>query len=87
VRDPGLDLWWFALPVLVGLGLLAAWRAGPGAGRPGAARPGEGADAGRRPFASVARPAVCGLVLAAQYLFMIDWAGGFTASPAPRFSG
>ncbi len=60
VRDPGLDLWWFVLPVLVGLGLLAAWRLA------------------RVPWLSAALPAVCGLVLAAQYLFMIDYA-------APRF--
>jgi hypothetical protein len=57
-RDPGLDLWWLALPVLAVLGILAARRAGR--------------------LASALLPAGCGLCLAAQYLFMIDYA-------APRF--
>jgi hypothetical protein len=57
-RDPALDLWWLALPVLGALGILAAWRAGQ--------------------LASALLPAGCGLCLAAQYLFMIDYA-------APRF--
>jgi hypothetical protein len=58
VRDPELDLWWFLLPVLVAVGLLAARRAGQ--------------------LGGTLLPAVCGLCLAAQYLFMIDYA-------APRF--
>jgi len=57
-RDPGLDLWWLAIPVLAALGILAARRAGR--------------------LASALLPAACGLCLAAQYLFMIDYA-------APRF--
>lgn len=59
VRYPELDLWWFLLPVLVALALLAArsYRSGLG---------------------TVLLPAVCGLCVAAQYLFMIDYA-------APRF--
>jgi hypothetical protein len=58
VRDPELDLWWFLLPVLVAVGLVAARRAGE--------------------LGGTLLPAVCGLCLAAQYLFMIDYA-------APRF--
>ena len=57
-RDPGLDLWWLALPVLAALGILAARRAGR--------------------MATALLPAGCGLCLAAQYLFMINYA-------APRF--
>jgi len=57
-RDPGLDLWWLALPVLGVLGLVAARKAGQ--------------------LASSLLPAACGLCLAAQYLFMINYA-------APRF--
>ncbi len=57
-RDPGLDLWWLALPVLGGLGILAARKAGQ--------------------LASALLPTACGLCLAAQYLFMINYA-------APRF--
>ena len=57
VRYPELDLWWFVLPVLVVIGILAFRRSG---------------------LASAVLPAVCGLCLAAQYLFMIDYA-------APRF--
>jgi hypothetical protein len=60
VRYPGLDLWWFLLPVLVALAMLAARHAGG-------------------PWlASVILPVACGLCVAAQYLFMIDYA-------APRF--
>jgi hypothetical protein len=60
VRYPELDLWWFLLPVLVALAMLAARHAGgPG-------------------LASVILPVACGLCVAAQYLFMIDYA-------APRF--
>lgn len=57
VRYPELDLWWFVLPVLVAIGILAFRRSG---------------------LASAVLPAACGLCLAAQYLFMIDYA-------APRF--
>jgi hypothetical protein len=57
-RDPALDLWWLALPVLGALGIMAARRAGQ--------------------LASALLPAACGLCLAAQYLFMINYA-------APRF--
>ncbi len=60
VRYPELDLWWFLLPVLVAVAVLAARQAG-------------GPDLG-----SVVLPAACGLCVAAQYLFMIDYA-------APRF--
>ena len=60
VRYPELDLWWFLLPVLVALAMLAARHAGG-------------------PWlASVILPVACGLCVAAQYLFMIDYA-------APRF--
>jgi hypothetical protein len=60
VRYPELDLWWFLLPVLVALAVVAARRAGgPG-------------------LSSVVLPTVCGLCVAAQYLFMINYA-------APRF--
>ena len=58
VRDPGLDLWWLALPLLVAAGIIAARHAGQ--------------------LATGLLPAVCGLCLAAQYLFMINYA-------APRF--
>jgi hypothetical protein len=61
VRDPELDLWWFALPVLVGFGIWAAHRIGG---------PGQ--------FGGALLAAACGLCLAAQYLFLIDYA-------APRF--
>ncbi|MDQ2811968.1 MAG: hypothetical protein M3Z75_08835, partial [Actinomycetota bacterium] len=57
-RDPGLDLWWLILPVLVAVGIVAARRAGQ--------------------LSSALLPTGCGLCLAAQYLFMIDYA-------APRF--
>ena len=60
VRYPELDLWWFLLPVLVALAMLAARHAGGPA------------------LASVILPVACGLCVAAQYLFMIDYA-------APRF--
>lgn len=60
VRYPELDLWWFLLPVLVTLAVLASRQAG-GPWLP-----------------SVILPAVGGLCVAAQYLFMIDYA-------APRF--
>ena len=63
IRQPELDLWWLLLPVLVVLGVVAARRAG----RRGSAQ-----------FGSALLPAVCGLCLAAQYLFMINYA-------APRF--
>jgi hypothetical protein len=60
VRYPELDLWWFLLPVLAALAILAARHAGG-------------------PWlASVILPVACGLCVAAQYLFMIDYA-------APRF--
>ena len=75
VRDAGLDLWWFVLPALAGLGLLAAWRAGRNSGGAGQSAGGAGE---RAALVRVALPAMCGLVLAAQYLFMIDYA-------APRF--
>jgi len=57
-RSPELDLWWFVLPVLVAVGLVAARRAGQ--------------------LTSALLATGCGLCLAAQYLFMIDYA-------APRF--
>jgi len=57
-RYPELDLWWFLLPVLVTLAVLAARQA-------------DG-------LATVLVPTACGLCVAAQYLFMIDYA-------APRF--
>jgi hypothetical protein len=60
-RQPELDLWWFVLPVLVALGIVAARRT-LGCGR----------------LVTALLPAVCGVCLAAQYLFMIDYA-------APRF--
>jgi hypothetical protein len=61
VRDPELDLWWFALPVVVALGILAARRiGGPGM------------------FSGALLAAACAGCLAAQYLFLINYA-------APRF--
>jgi hypothetical protein len=76
LRYPELDLWWFLLPALVTLGILAArWVAPPrpqGPGQPDAGAP------GMSPLGSALLPAVCGLCLAAQYLFMINYA-------APRF--
>jgi hypothetical protein len=76
LRYPELDLWWFLLPALVTLGVLAArWVAPPrpqGPGQPDAGAP------GMSPLGSALLPAVCGLCLAAQYLFMINYA-------APRF--
>lgn len=76
LRYPALDLWWFLLPALVTVGVLAARRAAPprpqGPGQPDAGAP------GTSPLGSALLPAVCGLCLAAQYLFMIGYA-------APRF--
>ncbi len=76
LRYPELDLWWFLLPALVTLGVLAArWVAPPrpqGPGQPDAGVP------GMSPLGSALLPAVCGLCMAAQYLFMINYA-------APRF--
>jgi hypothetical protein len=76
LRYPALDLWWFLLPALVTVGILAARRAAPprpqGPGQPDAGTP------GTSPLGSALLPAVCGLCLAAQYLFMINYA-------APRF--
>ena len=63
IRYPELDLWWFLLPVLVALAVLAARRAGGSSGPA---------------LSSVLLPTVCGLCVAAQYLFMINYA-------APRF--
>jgi len=76
LRYPELDLWWFLLPALATLGVLAArWVAPPGLQGPG--QPATGAP-GMSPLGSALLPAVCGLCLAAQYLFMINYA-------APRF--
>jgi hypothetical protein len=76
LRDPALDLWWFLLPALVTVGVLAARRVAPprpqGPGQPDAGAP------GMSPPGIALLPAVCGLCLAAQYLFMINYA-------APRF--
>ena len=66
IRYPELDLWWFLLPVLVGLAVLAARRARGPSGPSGPS------------LSSVLLPAVCGLCVGAQYLFMINYA-------APRF--
>ena len=66
VRYPELDLWWFLLPVLVALAVLAALAARRVGGPSGPA------------LSTVLLPAVCGLCVAAQYLFMINYA-------APRF--
>jgi hypothetical protein len=68
-RDPELDLWWFALPLLVLLAVLVARQVGTarGLGRQGGAQ-----------LSSTLLAAVCGACLAAQYLFMINYA-------APRF--
>ncbi|HMD91712.1 MAG TPA: hypothetical protein VKG80_03630 [Trebonia sp.] len=66
VRYPELDLWWFLLPVLVALAVLAALAARRAGGSSGPS------------LSSVLLPAVCGLCVAAQYLFMINYA-------APRF--
>ena len=76
LRYPELDLWWFLLPVLVTVGILAArWIAPPKPQPPG--QPEAGAPA-MGPLDSALLPAVCGLCVAAQYLFMINYA-------APRF--
>lgn len=58
LRYPELSLWWFALPVVALLGVLAARRAGR--------------------LGSSLLPALCGLCIAFQYLFLINYA-------APRF--
>jgi hypothetical protein len=58
VRYPVISIWWLALPVIVGLGLLVARRSGW--------------------FGSAALAACCGLAIAFQYLFLINYA-------APRF--
>jgi hypothetical protein len=58
LRYPELSLWWFALPVIALLGVLAARRAGR--------------------LGSSLLPALCGLCIAFQYLFLINYA-------APRF--
>jgi len=60
VRYPELDLWWFLLPVLLALAILAARHVGGPS------------------LVSVLLAAGCGLCVAAQYLFTIDYA-------APRF--
>ena len=76
LRYPELDLWWFLLPVLVTVGILAArWIAPPKPQPPG--QPEAGAPA-MGPLDSALLPAGCGLCVAAQYLFMINYA-------APRF--
>jgi hypothetical protein len=74
IRYPELDLWWFLLPVLVGLAILAARARGVR----GDGSPRSGGSRGSSPWASTVLPAVCGLCVAAQYLFMINYA-------APRF--
>jgi hypothetical protein len=58
VRAPEISIWWLALPVLVGLGVLAARRYGR--------------------FGSSLLAGLCGLAIALQYLFLINYA-------APRF--
>ena len=74
VRYPELDLWWFLLPVLVG-----ARRPGRPPGGSGGWVPQSGGSRGSSPWAgTVLLPVVCGLCVAAQYLFMINYA-------APRF--
>ncbi len=81
VRYPELDLWWFLLPVLVGLAILAARPRGVRGARGvwGDGSPQDrGGLGGSSPLASTVLPAVCGLCVAAQYLFMINYA-------APRF--
>jgi hypothetical protein len=76
LRYPALDLWWFLLPALVTVGILAARRVAPprpqGPGQPDAGTP------GTSPLGSALLPAVCGLCMAVQYLFLINYA-------APRF--
>jgi len=76
LRYPELDLWWFLLPALVTLGVLAARWVAPSRPR-GPGQPDAGAP-GMSPLGSALLPAVCGLCMAAQYLFMINYA-------APRF--
>jgi hypothetical protein len=70
VRYPELDLWWFLLPVLVALAVLAARQAGRGTPAPGAPGP--------VTLETVLLPVACACCVAAQYLFMINYA-------APRF--
>ena len=76
VRYPELDLWWFLLPVLVALAILAARPRARGAWGDGSPR--SGGSRGSSPWASTVLPTVCGLCVAGQYLFMINYA-------APRF--
>jgi hypothetical protein len=64
IRYPELDLWWFVLPVLVALAIVAARQAG--------------GLLGTGQLSTVLLPVACGLCVAAQYLFMINYA-------APRF--
>ena len=69
-RQPELDLWWLVLPVLVLVGVVvvarAAWLLEATSGSKW------------RAATYAALPAVCGFLLAAQYLFMINYS-------APRF--
>jgi hypothetical protein len=67
-RQPELDLWWLALPVLVLVGVVMAGRL---------ARLGAGFGAGPGMLC-----AVCGFCLAAQYLFMIDYSAPRFLLPA-----
>ena len=81
VQYPELDLWWFLLPVLVALAVLAARPRGVRGARGiwGDGSPQDrGGLGGSSPLASTVLPAVCGLCVAAQYLLMINYA-------APRF--
>ena len=82
VRDPELDLWWLLLPLLVAVGLVAARRAGHaltgGSGATGVRGVPREQSAPPGQLGGTLLPTVCGLCLAAQYLFMIDYS-------APRF--
>ncbi len=77
LRYPELDLWWFLLPVLIAVAVLAARARARGAWGDGSPQD-RGGLGGSSPLASTVLPVVCGLCVGAQYLFMINYA-------APRF--
>jgi len=78
IRYPELDLWWFVLPVLVALAIMAARPRGVGGDGSPREKQRRGLGGSSPRASTVLLPAACGLCVAAQYLFMINYA-------APRF--